>query len=254
MTERRSPRATPARRRSPPSRSPRSPDAPAALEAARLLGIAQMASASAHDMNNVLAAVIMRAELLGLDLPADAPGRESLPVIEDAATRGIALVQRARELGRLARPYAPQPLALADAVDDARIALRERLRHNARCEIAPASAALPRVLGDRAELALAIQHLIANALDATEPTGSVRVRVSADDRWVACEVADRGHGLGDEARARAFEPFFSTRGELGRGIGLTVALAVAARHGGRVELAAAPGGGTIATLSVPRPR
>ena len=211
-----------------------------------------MAHAFAHDMNNVLAAVIMRAELLGFDLPADAPGRESLKVIEDAANRGIALVQRARELGRLARPFAPRAVDLAAAVEDARMALRERLRYEPRCEIAPAPDALPRVSGDLAELALAIQHLITNALDATETGGSVRVCTRADATWVACEIADSGHGLSEEARARAFEPFFSTRGELGRGIGLTIALAVAVRHGGTVELADAPSGGTIATLRLPR--
>jgi signal transduction histidine kinase len=230
------------------------PGTPASFEAARLLGIAQMASAFAHDMNNVLAAVIMRAELFGMDLPKDVPGRESLKVIEEAASRGIALVQRARDLGRLARPYVPYPVEMTAVVDDARMALRERLRRDARCEIVIAPAALPEVVGDRAELALAIQHLIANALDATTAAGSVRVSTSADDEWVSCQVADSGEGLTEETRARAFDPFFSTRGELGRGLGLTVVLTVATRHGGSVELAPAPGGGTIATLRIPRKR
>jgi signal transduction histidine kinase len=254
MTPRRSTRSTRSGRRLPSSRASPPPGEPAALEAARLLGIAQMAAAFAHDMNNVLAAVIMRAELLGMDLPPDVPGRESLQVIEDAANRGIALVRRARELGRLARPHTPEPVDLAVAIDEARMALRERLQRDPRCELVIVPGEIPRVLGDRAELALAIQHLIANALDATAGAGIVRVSTSADATWVACEVADRGHGLGEEARARAFEPFFSTRAELGRGIGLTVALVVAARHGGVVELAAAPGGGTVAALRLPRPR
>ena len=255
MTERRSPTGSTRSRRRAPSPVPPPPAPPAAaLETARLLGISQMASAFAHDMNNVLAAVIMRAELLGMDLPASVPGRESLKVIEEAANRGIALVQRARDLGRLARPFTPHPVELPAAVEDARAALRERLLRDARCEIVLAPSALPPVAGDRSELALAIQHLIANALDATAAAGSVRVSTSADADWVVCEVADSGHGLSDTARVRAFEPFFSTRGELGRGLGLTVVLAVAARHGGAIELTAAAGGGTVATLRVPRLR
>jgi signal transduction histidine kinase len=252
MTERRSPGSTRSRRRSPSPGAPPAAPSAAALETARLLGVSQMASAFAHDMNNVLAAVIMRAELLGMDLPKDVPGRDSLKVIEEAANRGIALVQRARDLGRLARPYTPYPVEVPAAVEDARIALRERLLRDARCEVVLPAPGLPSVSGDRSELALAIQHLIANALDATTTAGSVRVSTYADGDWVVCEVADSGQGLSETARARAFEPFFSTRGELGRGLGLTVVLAVAARHGGTIELVAAPDGGTVATLRIPR--
>jgi signal transduction histidine kinase len=57
-----------------------------------------------------------------------------------------------------------------------------------------------------------------------------------------------------ETRAQAFEPFVSTRAERGRGLGLTIALAVALRHHGEVALAAAPRRGSVATLRVPPAR
>lgn len=223
------------------------------LEAARLHGMAQMASHLGHEINNTLAAIVMRAEVLAMDVPASAPARESIEVIEAAVQQGVALVGRVRELARLARPLTRRPVDLAEVVDDALAAMGERLATTPGASVVPTCTSLP-VLGDRAELALAVRHLLANALDAMPNGGNMRVETGAQGDLVCCHVVDSGTTVEPEALARGFEPFYSTRAGHGRGLGLTIALTVAVRHGGDVQLTPAPGGGTIATLRLPRPR
>ena len=215
--------------------------------------MAEMARHLGHEINNTLAAIVLRAEMLVMDVPVGAPARESVEVIDAAAQQGIALVARVRELARLARPLARRPVDLSDAVDDALEALRERLTATPGVAVAYTRAALPPLLGDRAELALALRQLVENALDSMPAGGRVRVETAVGNDSVRCRVVDGGDGVAPEALARVFDPFSSSRGTHGRGLGLTIALTVAVRHGGDVQLEHAPGGGTVATLRLPRP-
>jgi signal transduction histidine kinase len=217
--------------------------------------MAEMARSLGHEVNNTLAAMSLRLEMLAQDVPPTGPARDSVTVLDAAARQGVALVGRVRELARLARPLVPRPVTLAAAVDEAIDALRPRLAAMPRVEVAVDHATAPAVVGDRGELALAVRELLANALDALDGGGRVRVTTGARGRVVTCRIADDGPGLTPELLARAFEPFVSTREERGRGLGLTIALAVAARHDGEVRLApASPGGGCVATLEVPLSR
>jgi signal transduction histidine kinase len=216
--------------------------------------MAEMARALGHEVNNTLATIVLRVEMLAEDLPAGAPARESVAVIDAVTRQGVALVRRVRELARLSRPLARRPVHLAAAVADAFASLRERLAALPGVEIATEHAAVPPVSGDRAELALAVRELVDNALDAVGDGGRVRVVTGVEGAMVYCRVEDDGAAVTPAALARAFEPFFTTRGERGRGLGLTIALGVAARHDGGVHLAPAPGGGSVATLRLPRLR
>jgi signal transduction histidine kinase len=216
--------------------------------------MAEMARALGHEVNNTLAAIVLRLEMLAEDVPADGPARESVEVIETATREGVALVRRLRELSRLARPLVPRPVALAAVVDDALAAVRERLAARPGVALVTDHAAAPSVAGDRAELTLAVRELVENALDAVSVDGRVRVVTGAQGSSVYCRVVDDGDGVTADVLARAFEPFVSTRVERGRGLGLTIALAVAARHEGDVHLAPAAGRGCVATLELPRAR
>jgi signal transduction histidine kinase len=216
--------------------------------------MAEMARALGHEVNNTLAAIVLRIEMLGEDVPADSPARESVAVIDEATRQGIALVRRVREIARLSRPFAPRPVDLAELVTVALTPLRARLATLPGVEVVTEPDAVPPVAGDAAELALAVRELIGNALDAVAGGGRVRIATGSEDGLVYCRVSDDGPGFTPETLPRAFEPFFTTSGERGRGLGLTIALGVAARHDGDVSLATAPGGGGVATLRVPRAR
>ena len=214
-----------------------------------------MARALGHELNNTLAAMVLRVEMLGQDVPPDSPAQESVTVLDEATRQGVALVRRVRELARLSRPLVPRPVELATVAMAALEPFRERLRTLPGVEIVAEPAPILPVSGDGAELALAVRELIGNALDAVAAGGGrVRIATGTEERHVYCRVADDGAGVGPEIAPRVFEPFFTTSGEHGRGLGLTIALAVAARHDGNVRLGTAPGGGCVATLQLPRSR
>src|SRR5207249_4587055 len=97
------------------------------LQAARLHGMAEMARSLGHEINNTLAAMVLRLEMLTQDAPPTGPVRESVDVLDTAVQQGGALVARLRDMARLSRPLIPRPVALATAVDDAVDAVRARL-------------------------------------------------------------------------------------------------------------------------------
>jgi signal transduction histidine kinase len=113
--------------------------------------------------------------------------------------------------------------------------------------------------GDADRLAQAVDHLIANALNYTDPGGSVEVRLTRDDREAVLEVADTGVGVAEEDARQLFERFFraSTAVERqvpGVGLGLSIVKAIVELHGGTVEVASVPGAGTTFTARLPLAR
>ncbi len=104
---------------------------------------------------------------------------------------------------------------------------------------------------DRQAVSGALTSLLENALQASRAGQEVRFAVQADaGPFVAFRVADRGEGIADEGRERLFDPFYTTRPE-GSGLGLAIVKQVADSHGGWVEVASAPGEGSVFSLYLP---
>jgi two-component system sensor histidine kinase FlrB len=106
------------------------------------------------------------------------------------------------------------------------------------------------LLGDRKALGGALTNLLENAIQATEPAGSVALTVAQEAELVVFRVADSGRGIEPAQQARLFEPFFTTRAE-GTGLGLAIARGVARGHGGDIALESTPGKGSVFILSLP---
>jgi two-component system sensor histidine kinase FlrB len=106
------------------------------------------------------------------------------------------------------------------------------------------------LLGDRKALGGALTNLLENAIQATEPAGSVSLTVNQEAETIVFRVADSGRGIEPAQQARLFEPFFTTRAE-GTGLGLAIARGVARGHGGDIALESAPGKGSVFILSLP---
>ncbi len=103
---------------------------------------------------------------------------------------------------------------------------------------------------DGFQLKQAVLNLVLNALQATAPGGRVSIRAAGDAERFTITVRDDGEGMPAELRARAFDPFFTTR-ESGTGLGLPIVRRIVEQHGGAVEIASAPGEGTTVTLVFP---
>jgi len=112
------------------------------------------------------------------------------------------------------------------------------------------AAGLPPVLVDRTLLARALVNVVENALHAMPSGGRLALATRVMDHVVAIDVADTGVGMDEEARARLFEPYFSTRAA-GTGLGLTIAKRNVELNNGTIEVESAPGAGTTVRLRFP---
>jgi PAS domain S-box-containing protein len=241
----------------------------------KLRALGQMAAGIAHDLNNTLAAILGQVELLRLRT-AVPEIREGLELLGTAATDGASVVRRLQDFARQRSesPLTPVDLAaiVREAVEITRPRWKDEMQQRGQTiHVQLAFPDLPRVLGHAAEIREALTNLILNAVDAMPHGGTitlgagVRGRETADrdkasfafppprtpcpPAWVDLTVADTGVGMPEEVRRHACEPFFTTKGPRGTGLGLSVVYGIMERHGGRIDLASRPGQGTTVTLS-----
>jgi CheY-like chemotaxis protein len=110
---------------------------------------------------------------------------------------------------------------------------------------------VPLAHGNCAELREALMNLIFNAVDALPDGGTITLRSAPTPTGVRVDVADNGTGMSAEVRQRCLEPFFSTKGEHGTGLGLAMVFGIIRRHEGSLDIDTAPGAGTTFRISVP---
>ena len=109
-----------------------------------------------------------------------------------------------------------------------------------------------RIEADPSTIGRILLNLAANARDAIAEQGTVTVTVRSGAEVVVLEVVDDGAGMDDATQARLFEPFFSTKGDHGTGLGLAAVYGMVDRCGGTIEVTSEPGAGTTFRLSFPR--
>lgn len=212
---------------------------------------AQLTSGLAHDFANLLTIMLgLQGRLARLDgLPAE--GAELVRATLAAARRGGTLLQR---IGAISGPRAlrPEPVALAPLLDDLRTMAAASLPEGTRLTIA-ADPGIGTVMLDPGEVQDSLLNLILNARDAMGAAGGV-IRLAArrmGDTWLDLVVEDDGPGFTDEALRRGLDPFFTTKGGEGSGLGLAMVFDHASLAGGSVRLANRPGGGARVTLRLP---
>ena len=222
----------------------------------KLRALGEMASGVAHDFNNVLAAIVGRAQLLLREVREPRLVRW-LEVIERSARDGASTVRRLQEFTRIRRD---QPFVLVDLNEVAREALEgtesrwreEPPRRGIAVEVRTALAPdLPGVTGDPSELREALINLILNGLDAMPAGGALTLETSRAGDEVRLAVGDTGVGIPAHVRGKIFDPFFTTKGPQGTGLGLSMTYGILSRHGARVTLDTEEGRGTTFVLHFP---
>jgi CheY-like chemotaxis protein/anti-sigma regulatory factor (Ser/Thr protein kinase) len=114
------------------------------------------------------------------------------------------------------------------------------------------AAGLPAIMGVEGEIREALTNLVFNAVDALPDGGTLTLRTRTDDSGhVQAEVSDNGVGMDEDARRRCLEPFFTTKGERGTGLGLAMVYGMAQRHSAELEIESTPGKGTTVRLGFP---
>jgi PAS domain S-box-containing protein len=231
------------------------------MQQERLRALGQIASGIAHDINNALSPAALYTQSLLLHEPAlSARSREHLAVIQRAIDDVAQTVQRMRAFYMprgLERTLAPMDVQqiLVQVIDLTRARWTNMPQErgvvvNVETDFA---ADLPKVLGAESEVRDAFTNLMLNAVDALPEGGliTLRTRYDARDNQVVVEVQDNGVGMSETTRSRCLEPFYTTKGERGTGLGLPMVFGMLQRHGGDLEIHSEPGKGTTLRLSFP---
>ncbi len=109
----------------------------------------------------------------------------------------------------------------------------------------------PSLIGVEPEIRQAITNLILNAADALYSSGGIAIRTFIDENEVVLDVEDTGIGMTEEVRRQCLEPFFSTKGEKGTGLGLAMVYGIMQRHEGTIDIKSKPGKGSTFSLRLP---
>ncbi len=213
--------------------------------------LGEVAAGAAHEMNNPLAVISGRAQLLASALAEGSKHREDAQLIFEQSQKLSDLITA---LHLFADPPAPKPASVA-VVDVLEQAVRRVKRRRPGAPAVKVSAIndLPPLWTDRDQVAAAIAELMLNALQA-EPRSPIQIRLQIDllrDQLVF-GVVDDGVGMDEHTLNHAFDPFFSAK-DAGRrtGLGLAKARRLIERLGGDIDLESQPGEGTTARLRIP---
>ena len=232
----------------------------AAMQEERLRALGQMASGIAHDINNALSPVSLYTEsLLETEKNLSERARGYLGTIQRAVEDVANTVARMREFYRQReRQLELTPVDLNQLVrqvlelTSARWCDMAQQRGVVIEPLTELADELPKVMGVESEIREALTNLIFNAVDAMPDGGSLTLRTrlhgEPEQPGVAVEVVDSGIGMTDEARLRCLEPFFTTKGEQGTGLGLAMVFGMVQRHSAAIEIDSAPGTGTTMRL------
>jgi signal transduction histidine kinase len=223
----------------------------------KLAATGRLAASIAHEINNPLEAVQNSLYLLSRSVPEGAPERSFL----DIATRETQRMSRIlRQMLGFYRPTTSMaPTDVNALVAEAETLVAKRLReHGVRIE-KELQPTLPLVQASADQLKQVLLNLFLNATEAM-PTGGrliVTTQTGGGDfdaqppDVVRVEVRDTGTGINEEAMARIFEPFFSTKMEKGTGLGLWVSHGIVQAHGGTLKVRSRSGQGTTFTITLP---
>jgi len=225
----------------------------------RLRALGMMASGIAHDFNNALTMILGHGELLAPFFKNEAPQREReqfhhlMAAAEDAAH----VVARLRDF------YRPADQDELRVAVDVNIAIQQAIvltapRWRDKCQaqgiqitVETDLPTIPSFLGHPPEVREILTNLIFNAVDAMPEGGTLRFSTSSEEGRIFIRVSDTGVGMTEEECSRCLEPFYTTKGELGTGLGLAAVYGFVQRYGGSVGIQSRKWAGTTFTLTLP---
>jgi signal transduction histidine kinase len=230
------------------------------MQAEKLEALGRFTGGIAHDFGNLLSILSMNLKLIEAQAGKPEAIRDELAVARRAAANASDLIERLLSFGRL-QPLDVKRASLNRVVEDSLPLLRQAAGGGVFVEF-QAAAQLPDGLVDAKQLEVALVNLVVNARDALSHAGRVVIRTSTcgeehrsvlgatfnPDSYICLSVSDSGPGMGADVRRRVLEPFFTTKGMAGTGLGLSQVYGFMTQCGGHLHIESEPGSGTTVHL------
>jgi len=236
------------------------------LQAEKLKSLGEMASGVAHDFNNMLTAILGRAQLVkrmlidaedAADVDRKAEMEKGLAVIEAAALDGAETVRRIQDFSRAgASQRFLGSVDVTEVISGALEYTRARWKDDAELRglqyrIENMLSEPVMVVGNAAELREVFTNCINNSLDAMPQGGTLSFSAECDARTVTLTVRDTGTGIPRAIINRVFDPFFTTKGPQSSGLGMSVSYGILKRHKGSISVSGEEGSGVTLTIMLP---
>jgi len=217
----------------------------------KMESLGSLAGGIAHDMNNVLSAILGLASANLASQPAESPAHRAFQTISLAAVRGGEMVKNLLSFSRQS-PAVERELDI-NAILQEQVRLLEHTTFSKVQLKMELASDLQHIRGDASALTHAFMNLCVNAVDAMPNKGTLTLRThNVDDAWIEVLVEDTGVGMPREVLGKALDPFFTTK-EVGKGTGLGLSLVYSTvkAHQGQIEIESEPGLGTRVRIRFP---
>jgi GAF domain-containing protein len=232
------------------------------IQTEKLRALGEMAGGVLHDFNNILTSILGRAQLIlkklekqGLEKPEDL--LRGLKLIEESATDGTKILSRIQKCTKGKKDTALSPVDLSQIVEDS-IEMTKAcwqdwaILSGIRIDVKKDLKDINKVLGNATELREVMTNLIINAVDAMPEGGTLSLKTEEDQRFVYLKVSDTGIGMSEDVKNKIVEPFFTTKGTKGTGLGMSVVYSIISRHDGEIKIRSSPGRGSAFIIKLPK--
>ena len=226
------------------------------LESERIDSIVRLAAGVAHELGNPLNSLTIHLQLIERKLkklakqPDATKLTESLQVCQGEVERLDGIITH------FLKAIRPQKLELNELdllglVEDV-LRVQEAELSNRKLEVkVEVNDDLPIILGDRDQIKQAFFNLIKNAMEAMQPSGSLRILARCDDDFVYLQFVDNGSGISEEDLSKVFQAYYTTKEE-GHGLGMMIVERIMREHGGHINIESRKEAGTAITLQFPQ--
>ena len=222
------------------------------LRSEKLASLGELVAGIAHEINNPLTGVLMFATMLEEDSRLDPALKADLGTIVHETQRCAKIV---RELLDFSRESVPQKkIESINLLLDKTMSLVEHHTSFHDIEVIKEyDPKLPKILIDPSQIEQVFMNILINASQAMPTSGRLTIQtgVMEQENILYTRVTDTGMGISEENLQKIFDPFFSTKGNAGTGLGLSVSYGIIENHGGTIEVASTLGGGTSFTIKLP---
>ncbi len=232
------------------------------IQSAKMSSLGEMGAGIAHELNSPLAGILSITEVLMNRLGTHDPNYRLLETMKDAAVRTKFIIL---DMLAYSRPSGDKlsPVYINEVVNATLALFTSELKTTSVEIVKDLDMNIPKILGNKGKVMEVMLNIIKNARDAMAGSGRIYISTRRVEEgggnggitpFAVVEIRDTGPGVPEEIRDKIFDPFFSTKqkgGGLNIGLGLSISHGIVKEHGGRIDVANAPGGGAIFKVFLP---